>query len=202
MVCGNWGDFNAFSTLWLHVPLSTLHETGPWTCTRSRLQRWWFICCRSDHHESMFTIARDERGVCRRRRQLQVLLERQGPLHEYSRAVHARSRNDTLWLRKLPIFTMRTPVWWSQIRPGPESVQICRILDRNGNVPGLPDVTNIVSVNNPSSIPKRLLFANFTSKCMRGMHFEGTRSGRDVCHQSYVRADKRGLRSTTSRAHS
>ena len=22
MVCGNWGDFNTFSTLWLHVPLN------------------------------------------------------------------------------------------------------------------------------------------------------------------------------------
>ena len=21
MVCGNWGDFNAFSTRWLHVPV-------------------------------------------------------------------------------------------------------------------------------------------------------------------------------------
>ena len=24
MVCGNWGDFNAFSILWLHVPLSVI----------------------------------------------------------------------------------------------------------------------------------------------------------------------------------
>ena len=26
MVCGNWGDFNAFSILWLHVPLITFIE--------------------------------------------------------------------------------------------------------------------------------------------------------------------------------
>ena len=29
MVCGNWGDFNAFSTLWLHVPLSSFHRFPP-----------------------------------------------------------------------------------------------------------------------------------------------------------------------------
>ena len=28
MVCGNWGDFNAFSTLWLHVPLRSLNFTS------------------------------------------------------------------------------------------------------------------------------------------------------------------------------
>ena len=84
------------------------------------------------------------------------------------------------------------PVSWSHFRPVSDSARICRMRDRNGSRPGFYFVTNLVSVSNTSSIPIWLLFANFKYKCMRGKSLDEIRLGRDVCHQCYVRVNKRG----------